>query len=126
MSSLDRIVVINIALAVAHQVDAAYWHEWEMFGLPGGIQLFVVLNLLMFVAVIACLVNIVRRTRTGFHCSLGLAMACGLMLPIHAAFWLAGGAQFMTPISVLVLVGAFAASFVQAVLTLRQRDRFGT
>jgi hypothetical protein len=34
---LNKIIVLNLTLLITHQIDAAYWHEWEMFALPGGI-----------------------------------------------------------------------------------------
>ena len=27
---------LNFALLVTHQIDSAYWKEWELFHLPGG------------------------------------------------------------------------------------------
>ena len=44
---LDRLLTANLTLLLAHQIDAAWWREWEMFALPGGIQLFVFLNILI-------------------------------------------------------------------------------
>lgn len=32
---LNTVVILNLALVLTHQVDGAYWHEWEMFQLPG-------------------------------------------------------------------------------------------
>ena len=31
---------VQIALLATHQVDAAFWHEWDVFGVPGGIPFF--------------------------------------------------------------------------------------
>jgi hypothetical protein len=36
----------NFALLVTHQIDSAYWRECELFHLPGGVQLNLVLNFL--------------------------------------------------------------------------------
>ena len=41
--------LLNCALLFSHEIDSAYWQEWDLFGLPGGIQLFLVLNLLLLV-----------------------------------------------------------------------------
>ena len=35
----------NAVLLVVHEIDSAYWHEWSLLGLPGGIQFFLVLHL---------------------------------------------------------------------------------
>lgn len=125
MSSLNKIVVLNLALTLTHQVDAAYWREWEMFGLPGGIQLFNALNVLIFLAVLACFVPVIQRKTSGFACSLLIAAVCGCILPIHAAFALAGYTQFDLPFSVLLIVATFVVSIVQVVVTVRARREFG-
>lgn len=40
-----QLYVGNLALLTTHQADAAYWHEWDVFGVPGGLPLFLVFNL---------------------------------------------------------------------------------
>lgn len=42
------IYIANLALLATHEVDSAFWHEWRLFGLRGGVQLFLVLNLVLF------------------------------------------------------------------------------
>src|SRR3546814_11661106 len=53
MLSLNKIIVLNLALTLTHQVDAAYWRAWEMFGLPGGAQLFKALQWSLLLDVLA-------------------------------------------------------------------------
>ena len=87
---LNKVVVLNLALLITHQVDAAYWHEWEMFSIPGGIQFFNIFNLVLFVLLGACLVAVVERRASGFLGSIVIATTSALVLPIHAGFALAG------------------------------------
>ena len=61
MRALDRVSTLNLALVMAHQADAAYWKEWEMFGLPGGIQLFNLFNLGAFLLLLGCFASVVAR-----------------------------------------------------------------
>ena len=42
--SATQLYVGNIALLTTHQADAAYWHEWDVFGVPGGISFFLAFN----------------------------------------------------------------------------------
>jgi hypothetical protein len=35
---LAKLYMLNLALLATHEIDSAYWHEWEMFHLPGGVQ----------------------------------------------------------------------------------------
>lgn len=45
--------LLNFALLFTHEIDSAFWKEWELFGIPGGIQVFLVLNfILLLVALI--------------------------------------------------------------------------
>ncbi len=45
--------LLNFALLFTHEIDSAFWKEWELFGIPGGIQVFLVLNfMLLLVALI--------------------------------------------------------------------------
>ncbi len=37
--------LLNVTVLLVHQIDAAYWHEWEMFRMPGGNQVNLLLNL---------------------------------------------------------------------------------
>ena len=36
--------LLNAAVLITHEIDSAYWHEWDLFGIPGGIQFFLVLK----------------------------------------------------------------------------------
>ena len=125
MRLLNLVAMLNVALVFTHQVDAAYWREWEMFGLPGGIQLFNVFNLVIFFVVLVCLVTVLGRRTSGFRNSLVIATLSGVVLPIHAAFALAGHEQFHLPFSIALILGTFLASVLQVALTLRARPEFG-
>lgn len=38
--NLPWLYLLNAALLITHEIDSAYWHELEPFGIRGGIQLF--------------------------------------------------------------------------------------
>ena len=85
MRVLDGVVALNLALVMAHQADAAYWKEWEMFGIPGGIQAFTLFNLGAFALLLWCFVAVVKRKRwAGRGCQSGLMPALLMTL----AHWL--------------------------------------
>ncbi|MDG6349445.1 hypothetical protein QAA18_11985 [Luteimonas sp. 8-5] len=113
----------NLVLAFAHQVDAAYWREWEMFGLPGGVQLFNLLNILLFGGLLALLANLIQGKPSATASSLAIAGVCALILPIHAGFALAGYPQFDLPVSIALMIGTFLLSVVQVIVTLGLRSR---
>lgn len=124
MITLNRIAVLDIALVFAHQGDAAYWHEWEMFGLPGGIQLFNGFNVLVFMLVLGLFIPVIQRRPVGWRCSLAIAALCASVLPIHAGFALAGFDQFHLPVSIALIVATFVAAVAHGVLTWRARPEF--
>lgn len=124
MLTLNRIAILDIALVFAHQGDAAYWHEWEMFGLPGGIQLFNLFNVLVFVLVLALFIPVVQRRPAGFRCSMAIAALCASVLPIHAGFALAGFEQFHLPVSITLIGATFVAAIAHGVMTWGARREF--
>lgn len=48
---MERSYLSTLLALILHQIDAAFWREWEMFLLPGGVQGFLVFNL---IAVASC------------------------------------------------------------------------
>ena len=124
MHNLDRVATLNLSLVMAHQADAAYWEEWEMFGIPGGIQVFTLFNLGAFALLLWCFVAVVQRKPSGMRASFVIAALSGVVLPIHAAFASVGFTQFHLPVSIAVIVGTFVVSIWQAVLTWRARSEF--
>jgi hypothetical protein len=121
---LNKVVILNLALVLTHQVDGAYWHEWEMFQLPGGIQFNNFINILTFIALLYLFVPVVQRKASGMTCSLVIAAISALVLPIHVGFAIAGYQQFHLPFSIFIIVGTFLLSIVQVVLTHRARLEF--
>lgn len=35
-----NLYLLNFALLFTHEIDSAYWKEWDLFGIPGGIKSF--------------------------------------------------------------------------------------
>ena len=124
MSILDRVAALNLSLVMAHQADAAYWKEWEMFGLPGGIQLFTLFNLAAFLLLLWLYSAVFSRQRKGLRSSYMIAGLSGVVLPIHAAFALAGFTEFHLPVSIAIIMVTFVVSIWQVILTWRARTEF--
>ena len=54
------IYLINATLLITHEIDSAYWREWEMFRLPGGVNAFLVIHLPLVLIVLLGLVLVVK------------------------------------------------------------------
>ena len=121
---LNKVTLLNLSFLITHQVDAAFWHEWDMFGIPGGIQFFDLFNLAAFTLLLACYAAVITRRRSGYWASIVILATSGVVLPIHAGFALAGFREFHLPVSVLAIAGTFVFSAWQLLLTLRYRDEF--
>lgn len=118
MNRLDWISLCNLTVLCTHQIDAAYWHEWELFRLPGGNQLNLMLNLpLIGSALFALCVIVTRSPRAGLaHAYLiGLGL---LTVVLHGGFYATGHSQFMQPMSYLLMVAIGVLSIGQC-LALR-------
>ncbi len=115
--TLRRLYVLNLAVLAAHEVDSAYWHEWELFRLPGGSQLFVALNLALFAVFLHGLVRLVEGRRSGLWYSLALAAAGLFAAVLHSTFLALGHPEFTAPVSLALLAATTVLSLAQARIT---------
>ncbi len=115
---LRRLYLVNAALLVVHEIDSAYWREWELFGVPGGLQGFLVLNLALVIVVLCGLRALSRGRKSGTAVS-WLLVGGGLFAVVAHGFFLAGGHQeFRTPVSLALLAGTLVLSVAQGFATL--------
>lgn len=108
-----NLYVVNFALLATHEIDSAYWEEWNLFRLPGGIQLFLVLNLILFLAAGLGLVLVANQKKTGLYFSLTMAAAGLFAGAIHSYFLLTGHPEFNTPFSLGLLGLIIMVSILQ-------------
>lgn len=121
---LDKLLILTLTLIIGHQIDAAYWHEWEMFALPGGIQVFDLFNVILFIPLLAAFSAAIRRTAGGYR-GAQLIGAIGLIIgPIHAGFALAGFTQFHLPVSVALIITPSLCGAGLLMLVARCRQEF--
>ena len=109
----------NSVVLITHEIDSAYWHEWELFGLPGGIHLFLLLHLPLIGVVLWGYRSVVLWTRGAQTYSLLLASAGIFAFLIHGGFLAAGTPQFRSPTSLALLFGTLILSVWQIVVVKR-------
>jgi hypothetical protein len=110
---------VNVVLLTSHQVDAAYWHEWEVFGVPGGVDAFLAFNL---AAVLVLVLGLVR-VATGHPSAPLFSRICGgtgvVTVGLHAVFLFLDREAFWSPMSLGLLVAIAITSAAQLALAGR-------
>ena len=116
---VTKIYLINLALLITHEIDSAFWHEWELFHLPGGIQLFLLINLGLILLFFFGIESVISRKKSWKTFSYFLAITGILAFFIHLYFILIGNTEFFLPVSILILLLIFLTSTAQLILNLR-------
>lgn len=105
--------VINLALLITHEIDSAFWHEWDLFGLPGGIDGFLVLNFILVIIFLYGLKRLAGGYPAGRIFSVVLAAAGLFAFSIHMLFLGKGHQEFNTAVSITILVLTLIVSLAQ-------------
>ena len=116
---LQWLFLANATVLIVHQIDAAFWHEWELFLIPGGNQMNLLLNIPIIALVLYAHSRVVADIHTGMFFYKLLAALGFLTCAIHAGFTLAGSEAFVQPMSIALLVATFVLSVGQ-LLALRR------
>ncbi|EHQ05891.1 DUF6713 family protein [Leptonema illini] len=120
MKNIERLYIATLSLLIVHQIDAAYWKEWELFLLPGGIQLFDILNLAIIPFLVFGFRMVLLRAPNGRRWSLITGGLGILTLLIHTGFYIAGNDRFTLPVSALIVVACGLSGIAQVALTLKR------
>lgn len=112
------IYLINAVLLINHEIDSAYWKEWNLFGLPGGITLFLLLHFPILFLFLYGLILVYQQTFPGLIFSLALSFSGIFAFAIHMYFIRRGRDEFKLPISLLILTATFVVSLIQAGITI--------
>jgi hypothetical protein len=118
--NLKRIAVYlyitNLSLLITHEIDSAYWHEWKLFNLPGGIDLFLILNFLLITVFLIGLVRVLEWKKYAYLFYILLAISGIFAFFIHSYFIFSGHPEFDTPVSWAVLILILIASITQIIV----------
>jgi len=118
-TQLEWLYLINATLLICHEIDSAYWHEWSLFHLPGGIQVFVLLHLLLLPMVLYGYREVCGNTARVRPASLLLAGVGVMAAMLHGAFILMGDPAFTLPLSQTVLGAILLVSLLQIAMVYR-------
>lgn len=108
----------NAAALILHQIDAAYWHEWELFGIPGGNQVNLILNLPIVILVLYGHQALAQGQAVGLRLYWLLVVTGLFTVSIHSYFLMQGSEAFWQPVSVAILTATLLLSLAQAIAGL--------
>jgi hypothetical protein len=112
------IYLVNAVLLIVHEIDSAFWKEWEFFRIPGGISSFLVIHLFLVLLILFGIILVYQQTLTGLIISLLMSLGGIFAFSIHTYFIRKGRSEFNTPVSQVILIAALIASIVQLGLTI--------
>ena len=115
-----NLYLLNSALLFSHEIDSAFWREWELFGIPGGIQGFLLINFLLLLVVLFGFKQLLQGARNGYMFSLLLAASGVFAFSIHSYFILTGHPEFTLPVSLAVLFLTLIVSLAQGFLAFKE------
>jgi hypothetical protein len=107
----------NAILLITHEIDSAFWKEWELFKLPGGIGGFLLMHVPLLFLILYGLVLVSQQSFWGLIVSLILCAGGIFAFCIHTAFFRKGRQEFNTPISRFILSAMLGVSSIQAAVT---------
>ncbi len=107
----------NAVLLIVHEIDSAYWKEWELFHLPGGVEGFLLLHIPLLTAILYGLVEVRALSAAGIVISFILSLGGIFAFAIHTWLILRGRSEFKTPVSLGILFATLAVSVVQLIVT---------
>lgn len=116
--ALFWLYLINAVLLINHEIESAYWREWELFRLPGGISGFLIIHFPLLFVILYGIVLVYQQSRTGLIVSALLCAGGIFAFCIHSYFIRKGGREFTLPISRLILFATLLVSLVQGILTV--------
>ena len=113
-----KVYLINLGVLATHEIDSAFWHEWNLFHIPGEIDLFLVLNLVLLLFFLYGFEKVIKWEKGAVFFSYLLAFSGIFAFVIHSYFILNGHSEFTSIVSYAILSLTFVLSVVQIVLLM--------
>jgi hypothetical protein len=115
---LPWLYLINAVLLITHEIDSAFWKEWELFKLPGGSTGFILLHVPLVFIILLGLVLVFQHSFAGLVISLILGAGGIFAFTIHSIFINRGRKEFRVPVSIALLIANLAFSLSQISCTI--------
>jgi hypothetical protein len=106
---MEKSYFATLLALIVHQIDAAYWHEWDLFHLPGGVQGYLLFNLLALPVLLLGYRHVVLGSpQARMYARICAALGIATFL-IHAGFAAAGERSFHLPLSIAIIAACLLA-----------------
>jgi len=120
---MERSYLITMCLLIVHQIDAAYWQEWTMFNLPGGIQVYLLFNIIIIPIILLGFKNVILKKSSAIGFSYLCASLGLITFIIHSVFLILEYHQFTLPLSLLIIALCFFSALHLLWLTHKQNKQ---
>ena len=108
---------VNAILLICHEIESAYWKEWELFKMKGGITFFVIIHIPLVALILYGMIEFYQATTAGGIFSFILSLGGIFAFSIHTYFIKKGNEEFTLPISKILLYSILVVSVLQFVFT---------
>jgi hypothetical protein len=108
----------NAVVLINHEIDSAYWKEWDLLKLPGGITGFLLIHFPILFFILYGLILVYRHSFSGLIFSFILCFGGIFAFGIHTYFLKRGRTEFNKPISKFILGATLILSTVQLAVTI--------
>lgn len=119
-NTLFWVYLINSVLLIDHEIDSAYWKEWNLFKLPGDITGFLLIHIPVLFFVLYGLVLVFQQIYTGLIFFLILSLSGLFAFTAHMYFIKRGRDEFKVPMSLLILSATMIVPLIQLMFTVKQ------
>jgi FtsH-binding integral membrane protein len=117
-SVLFWIYLLNAVLIVNHEIESAYWKEWDLFKLPGKVTGFLIIHFPVLTLIILGSTLVYLQNTYGYIMSILLSVGGIFAFSAHTYFIKKGRPEFNLPISIFLLISILIVSLVQLVLSM--------
>ena len=119
MNTIVIVFIINATLLILHEIESAYWKEWEILKLPGGITGFIVIHIPVLLLMLYGLVEVEKRSAAGNILSLVFGIVGLFPFVVHMLL-VKKNDRFNLPISTVLLYANAVFGILLLVLTVTQ------
>jgi len=108
----------NSVFIINHEIDSAYWQEWKLFHIKGGINTFLIIHFPVLFFILIGILEINKGSNAGYILSMILSIGGISAYIIHAYFLKKGNREFDTFLSKFILKIILILSIIELLLTM--------